>query len=52
MWAFAVPVIFGDMFPGTLLPMALFGFIHRSIGVIFGPHMGHIVDTMPRFKGM
>nr|CAG4715533.1 unnamed protein product [Naegleria fowleri] len=52
MWAFALPVIFGDMFTGTLLPMALFGFIHRVTCVIFGPHMGYIVDTKPRFKVM
>ena len=51
MWAFALPVIFGDMFPGTLLPMALFGLIHRMTCVILGPHMGYIVDTKPRFKG-
>ena len=52
MWAFALPVIFGDMFPNTLLPMALMGFIQKFIGIIFGPHMGYIVDTMPRFKVM
>ncbi|KAG2382002.1 hypothetical protein C9374_005794 [Naegleria lovaniensis] len=52
MWAFALPVIFGDMFTGTLLPMALFGFIHRLTCVIFGPNMGYIVDTKPRFKVM
>ena len=52
MWAFALPVIFGDMFPETLLPMALMGFIQKLIGIILGPHMGYMVDTMPRFKVM
>ncbi|KAL9651318.1 hypothetical protein ABK040_001270 [Willaertia magna] len=52
MWAFALPIIFADMYPSTLLPMALFGFIHRLFCIILGPQMGHIVDTKPRLKVM
>ena len=49
-WAFAVPVLFMDIWANTMLPIAIFAFVWSTSAMLLLPLVGGLVDTLPRLN--
>jgi iron-regulated transporter 1 len=52
MWRFASFIFLVDVFPDTLLPAALFGFLVEGSAIVFGPALGRKIDTWNRLRSI
>eukprot|EP00007_Cunea_sp_BSH-02190019_P003776 CAMPEP_0174238264 /NCGR_PEP_ID=MMETSP0417-20130205/10713_1 /TAXON_ID=242541 /ORGANISM="Mayorella sp, Strain BSH-02190019" /LENGTH=671 /DNA_ID=CAMNT_0015317083 /DNA_START=130 /DNA_END=2145 /DNA_ORIENTATION=+ len=48
LWAFAVPLIFIEIFPNSLFPATLFAFSSSLACFLLSPYIGSLADTLPR----
>eukprot|EP00471_Norrisiella_sphaerica_P009718 CAMPEP_0184498906 /NCGR_PEP_ID=MMETSP0113_2-20130426/40167_1 /TAXON_ID=91329 /ORGANISM="Norrisiella sphaerica, Strain BC52" /LENGTH=578 /DNA_ID=CAMNT_0026886623 /DNA_START=248 /DNA_END=1984 /DNA_ORIENTATION=+ len=52
MWLFAIPILFEEIWPGTLLPVAVYNFVLYLLLIIIMPLGGTLIDRQPRMKLM
>lgn len=48
MWEFSSIIFLLDLFPRSLLPSSLLGFIETFVAILFGPHIGKFIDQSDR----
>ena len=51
MWMFAVSLFLAEVYPGSLLLPAIYGFITSFFVAIFGTIVGDMVDAYSRMPG-
>jgi iron-regulated transporter 1 len=52
MWEFASFIFLVDVFPDSLLPAALLGFVVEGSAILFGPALGRKIDSWNRLRSI
>jgi len=52
LWLFAIPILFQEIWPRTLLPVAIYNFVLYLVLVMIMPYAGTLIDSRPRMKLM